>query len=160
LDTPSSRRGNWKELISEIKWELKKRGYENIKVYLSGGLNEKTLKEYYNYADGFGVGTYLANSPTSDFALDIVEVNGKAIAKRGKFAGRKQIGYCKACEIYLCDDYSKEEIICPKCGKPMQKLVKKMMKNGKIISDLPDEEGIREYVLSQLNYKQLSDVES
>ncbi|MHA1687715.1 MAG: nicotinate phosphoribosyltransferase, partial [Candidatus Heimdallarchaeaceae archaeon] len=32
LDTPSSRRGKWKELIQEIKWELKLKKKENVKI--------------------------------------------------------------------------------------------------------------------------------
>src|SRR5207253_2286575 len=44
--------------------------------------------------DGFGVGTSLSNAPTIDFAMDIVEVEGKPAAKRGKFGGRKDLQRC------------------------------------------------------------------
>ncbi len=149
LDTPSSRKGSFRDIIREIKWELKQRNREDIKIFLSGGLNEESILELRDVADGFGIGTYVANSPTIDFALDIVELEEETIAKRGKFAGRKQIGYCEKCHTFLCDDFSKEEIECQVCGKKMSKLLEKVMENGNIMTKLPSSEMIREYVSKQ-----------
>jgi len=73
LDTPSSRKGSFREIIREIKWELKQRNREDIKIFLSGGLTEESILELKDIADGFGIGTYVSNSPTIDFGLDIVE---------------------------------------------------------------------------------------
>ncbi len=41
--------------------------------------------------DGFGVGSHISNAEPVDFALDIVEVDGEPISKRGKLSGRKQV---------------------------------------------------------------------
>jgi len=150
LDTPGSRRGDLIEIIQEIRWELKLRNREDVKIFLSGGLTEDTILEFREYADGFGIGTYVSNSPTIDFALDIVEIEKKAIAKRGKFAGRKQIGYCPKCQIYLCEEFIIEEITCPSCKKVMEKKLEKIMEKGKIISKIPTEQQTREYVLQQI----------
>ncbi|MHA1114661.1 MAG: nicotinate phosphoribosyltransferase [Candidatus Heimdallarchaeaceae archaeon] len=156
LDTPSSRRGNLREIIKEIKWELKQRGREDIKIFLSGGFDEKMVEEYCDIADGFGVGTSVANSPTVNFALDIVEMNGQSISKRGKYSGRKQVGYCQACDIYLCSlEDQKRAIICPKCGSEMEKVVKQYMKDGKLIRDLGDVGSIRKYVREQMEKLEL-----
>ena len=149
LDTPSSRKGSFREIIREIKWELKQRNREDIKIFLSGGLTEESILELKDIADGFGIGTYVSNSPTIDFGLDIVEIEKEAIAKRGKFAGRKQIGYCEKCHTFLCDDFSKEEIECQACGKKMSKLLEKVMENGDITAKLPSTKEIREYILNQ-----------
>jgi nicotinate phosphoribosyltransferase len=149
LDTPSSRKGSFRDIIREIKWELKQRNREDIKIFLSGGLTEESILDLKDIADGFGIGTYVSNSPTIDFALDIVEIESEAIAKRGKFSGRKQIGYCENCQIHQCDNFSKEEIICQVCGKGMQKLLEKVMENGEIISKYPAPKEIRQYVLKQ-----------
>jgi nicotinate phosphoribosyltransferase len=151
LDTPSSRRGNLTEIINEIRWELKLRGREDVKIFLSGGLTEETILEFRDVADGFGIGTYVSNSPTIDFAFDIVEIAKQSIAKRGKFAGRKQVGYCEYCGIYLCDEFDTEIISCPTCGKDMEKMLEKIMEEGKVITHLPDEKEIRDYVSKQLN---------
>lgn len=150
LDTPGSRRGDLVEIIQEIRWELKLRKREDVKIFLSGGLTEDTILEYREFADGFGVGTYVSNSPTIDFALDIVEIENKAIAKRGKFAGRKQVGYCSNCQIYLCEEFSVEEIICPSCKKIMENKLEKIMENGKILTKIPTEQQIRDFVLQQI----------
>jgi nicotinate phosphoribosyltransferase len=91
LDTPPSRRGNFIDLVREVRWELDTRGYDNVKIYVSGGLNEESIKRLYEGGTrGFGVGTSISNAPTID-ALDIVEKEGRPEAKRGKLSGRKQV---------------------------------------------------------------------
>ena len=149
LDTPSSRRGSLEDIVREIKWELKLRGREDVKIFLSGGLTEETVKEYLNFADGFGVGTFVSNSPTVDFALDIVDIEGKSIAKRGKFAAKKQVGYCKKCQVYLCEEFHHSSIKCPLCGNSMDKMLEKVMEGGKILGKIPSELEIRNYVKDQ-----------
>jgi len=150
LDTPGSRRGDFRAIINEIKWELKLRKREDVKIFLSGGLTEDSINEYKDIADGFGIGTYVSNSPTIDFALDIVEIEETEIAKRGKFASKKQVGYCRECQIYECFEFSKETKECSKCGKISENLLEKVMENGKIVITQPTEQRIREYVVEQL----------
>lgn len=151
LDTPGSRKGNMREIIQEIKWELKLRDREDIKIFLSGGLTETSILEFRDIVDGFGIGTYVANSPTIDFAFDIVNIEGEDIAKRGKFAGRKQVGYCKKCDIYLCEQFEQEHILCPSCNNEMEKMLKKFIENGQIITKLPTEKDIQKYIQNQRN---------
>ncbi|RLI24015.1 MAG: nicotinate phosphoribosyltransferase, partial [Candidatus Hecatellales archaeon] len=78
LDTPSSRRGNFAEIVREVRWELNLRGYSHVKIFVSGGIEEAKIPGLVEAGvEGFGVGTSLSNAPTVDFALDIVEVEGK-----------------------------------------------------------------------------------
>jgi nicotinate phosphoribosyltransferase len=78
LDTPSSRRGNFAEIVREVRWELDSRGYNHVKIFVSGGLNDETVAQLsLTDVDGFGVGTSVSNAPSIDFALDIVEADGK-----------------------------------------------------------------------------------
>ncbi len=154
LDTPASRKGNMREIIQEIKWELKLRNREDVKIFLSGGLTETSILEFRDIVDGFGIGTYVANSPTIDFAFDIVNIEGEDIAKRGKFAGKKQVGYCKKCNIYLCERFEIEEILCPSCNNKMDNLLQKFIENGQLITKLPSEKEIRNYVQNQKNTKE------
>ncbi|HEY4705546.1 MAG TPA: nicotinate phosphoribosyltransferase, partial [Thermoplasmata archaeon] len=89
LDTPASRRGNFASIVREVRWELDLRGHKDAKIYVSGGLDEASIPALAAAgADGFGVGTALSNAPSVDFAMDIVEREGKPAAKRGKFGGR------------------------------------------------------------------------
>lgn len=95
LDTPSSRRGRWREIIEEVRWELTVRGGSQVKIYVSGGLDEHDIRQVYDLVDGFGVGTSVSNPPVVDFSAKIVEVDAgrKTVyrAKRGDLSGRKQV---------------------------------------------------------------------
>ncbi|MDT7861408.1 MAG: nicotinate phosphoribosyltransferase [Saccharolobus sp.] len=149
LDTPSSRRGNFRKIIQEVRWTLDINGYKHVKIFVSGGIDEDDIISLKDIVDGFGVGTSVAFPPSVDFSADIVEkyVNGKWVpfTKRGKWPGAKQVYRCgKALNdvITLLD----QKPLSPEC-KPM---LEKYMENGKIIKPLPSAKEIREYVIRQL----------
>jgi len=151
LDTPSSRKGNFAEIVREIRWELDVRGYEHVKIFVSGGLNEKTVRVLSEAgAEAFGVGTSISNAPTIDFAMDIVEMNGKPVAKRGKLSGKKQVWRCPQCLTDTVQLYSLSMPTCPKCGSKTEPMLKPLIKKGKIVARLPTPKAIRKYVLKQL----------
>jgi len=146
LDTPSSRRGNFANIVREVRWELDLRGHKNVKIYVSGALDEKSIPGLVEAgAEGFGVGTSLSNAPSVDFAFDLIEVEGKPAAKRGKFGGRKDV---YRCEADLTIEVNTET--CPTCGAKMRPLFRKWLSKGKIMEDLPKVDAIREYTLGQL----------
>ena len=91
LDTTSSRRGDFRHIVREVRWELDVRGYEDVGIFVSGGLGPEKLRELRDLAEGFGVGGHVSNADPVDFALDIVEVEGEPAAKRGKLSGAKQV---------------------------------------------------------------------
>ena len=91
IDTTGSRRGDFRHIIRELRWELDARGHEDVDVFVSGGLGPSELRELRDLADGFGVGSYISNADPVDFALDIVAVDGEPIAKRGKLSGVKSV---------------------------------------------------------------------
>jgi nicotinate phosphoribosyltransferase len=91
LDTPSDRRGNFESLIREVRWELERAGFDYVKIFASGGIDEDDILELNPYCDAYGVGGSIAAAPVVDFSLDIVEVNGEPRAKRGKWSGRKRL---------------------------------------------------------------------
>ncbi len=114
LDTPASRKGDFTEIIREVRWELDIRGFNHVKIFVSGGINEENIKELSDAgADGFGVGTSVSNAPTIDFAMDIVEIDGKLCAKRGKMGGRKQVWRCQKCLSDLVLPFEKPQPKCP-----------------------------------------------
>lgn len=91
LDTTGSRRGDFKHIVREVRWELDAAGYEDVEIFVSGGLRPDDLRSLAEFVDGFGVGSAISNADPVDFALDIVEIDGEAIAKRGKLSGVKSV---------------------------------------------------------------------
>lgn len=91
LDTTASRRGDFQSIIREVRWELDAAGFEDIDIFASGGLGPEELRQLRDFADGFGVGSYISNADPIEFALDIVEVEGEPTSKRGKLSGAKQV---------------------------------------------------------------------
>jgi len=151
LDTPGSRKGNFSEIIREVRWELDSRGYQHVKIFVSGGLNEETVKTLSEAgADAFGVGTSISNAPTVDFAMDIVEIEGKHVAKRGKLGGKKQVWRCPKCLVDTVLLFKSPQPKCPKCGDETEPMLKPLIKNGKIVARLPKPKEIRQFVLKQL----------
>jgi len=150
LDTPGSRRGNMADIVREVRWELDLRGYTNVGVFVSGGLDEIKIKELASAgANGFGVGTSISNAPTIDFAMDIVEKAGKPIAKRGKFAGRKYVFKCPDCLEYEVSLRRDDPPKCS-CGEEMRWAEVKVIEKGKrLVPEEPAEE-IRRRVLRQM----------
>jgi len=154
FDTPSSRRGNMKKIVLEAKWTLNLHGYKHVKIYVSGGVGEKTIVELRDIVDGFGVGTSIAFPPSIDLSMDIVEKKvgneWKPISKRGKLPGMKQLYRCRP---GLNDQILPWESPPPSCpdGSKAEPLLKKYMENGELIEELPSVEEIRRYVLEQLS---------
>ncbi|AGI47529.1 Nicotinic acid phosphoribosyltransferase [Thermoplasmatales archaeon BRNA1] len=151
LDTPSSRRGNFKELINEVRWELDVNGYRDVDIIASGGLDENTISAIVDSAvAGFGVGTSIANAPTLDMGMDIIEKEGKPISKRGKFSGRKFAYRCPCCFAMGVSLRPDDTIRCPDCGKAMEMIEVPVLKDGKRVSKPRTAGEIRDSVLKQI----------
>jgi len=158
IDTPASRRGDILAILKEIRWELDLRGFNHVKLFVSGGLNEKKIRQLNQVADAFGVGTWISNAPVVDFALDIVEIDKKPIAKKGKHSGKKQVWRCPACGAGRILPWS-EDIPSCECGEKMVPLLKLMIREGKLVNPFPSVKKIRDFVLSQLKKLEKSEVE-
>lgn len=148
LDTPASRRGDFPEIVREVRWELDQRGYEEVKIFVSGGLDETTIPALLSAgAVGFGVGTSVSDAPTVNFALDIVEVEGRPAAKRGKYSGRKGVFRCPEDFTY---EVGAAPSACPRGHGAMEDLLVPYLEAGKRVRELPSPSAIRENVLMQL----------
>lgn len=151
LDTPVSRKGDFAEIVREVRWELDIRGCQHVKIIVSGGLNEKRVRILSEAgADAFGVGTSVSNAPTINFAMDIVELEGKLSAKRGKLGGKKQVWRCPECLTDTVLPFKSPPPECPRCKSKTEPMLKPLVKDGKIVGKLPKPNEIREYVLKQI----------
>jgi len=158
LDTPGSRRGDFGEIIREVRWELDARGFDKVKIFVSGGLDEHSVGRYARAgADGFGVGSAVSSAPAVDFAMDIVEIEGRPVAKRGKLSWKKQVWRCKECLSTRVTRRSvNDHPDCPEGHGKMALLSKKFLEKGRLVGPhLPKPIEIRESVLGQLELVEL-----
>jgi len=158
LDTPGSRRGDFAEIIREVRWELDARGFDKVKIFVSGGLDEHSVGRYARAgADGFGVGSAVSSAPAVDFAMDIVEIEGRPVAKRGKLSWKKQVWRCKECLSTRVTRRSvNDHPDCPEGHGKMALLSKEFLEKGRLVGPhLPKPIEIRESVLGQLELVEL-----
>lgn len=148
LDTPGSRRGDFFAICREVRWELDLRGFEDVKILVSGGINEFSISELNPVVDLYGVGTSISSAPVLDFAMDIVEIDGRPVAKRGKLSGEKQVfANVRTGRRYTARASEKA----PKGYVP---LIKPRIDHGRVISPLGTHRQIRTHVLHQIkDYK-------
>jgi nicotinate phosphoribosyltransferase len=91
LDTPGERGGVTIDLVREVRARLDLAGFNNIKIFISGGINAERISQFIEQkapVDGFGVGSYITSASPIDFTADIHEIEGKPIAKRGRIPGK------------------------------------------------------------------------
>lgn len=150
LDTPASRRGNFPAILREVRWELDARGYSNVQLFVSGGLDERHILELNRYVDAYGVGTAIANAPVVDFALDIVELSGEPRAKRGKLSGRKHLWACPECGNRGIAPGAARLGHCPRCGHRVRSQHETWIDGGRRKRRAPSVDEVREHGLSQI----------
>ena len=143
LDTPSSRRGNFTQIIEEVRWELDLAGFKDVKIVVSGGLDEKSLAQLEPLVDAFGVGTAVSAAPVIDYSMDIIEIDGRPAAKRGKKSGAKDVYRCPSCGRDKVVPFGTAMIKCS-CGGSLGSMMEPLS-----FEPVPAGE-IRERVLKQL----------
>jgi nicotinate phosphoribosyltransferase len=134
LDTPGSRRGDMKRIVQEVRWELDIRGAKDVKIIVSGGLDEASIIELRDYVDGFGIGTSVSTAPVIDFGGKIVEMkdeSGRRVlrSKRGDLSGAKYVYRNKSTfdDLVTLSPSPKSKDYLP--------LLKPLIRNGEIIRE-------------------------
>ena len=90
LDTPSERGRVTPELVKEVRARLDQAGFPQVKIVVSGGIDLERVtlfKETGAPVDAYGVGSAISGASAIDFTGDLKEIDGKAIAKRGRIPG-------------------------------------------------------------------------
>jgi len=149
LDTPGSRRGDFYRILEEVRWELNLRGFNKIKLLVSGGIDEQEILKLNHFVDAYGVGTAISNASVVDFSMDIIEMDGVPVAKRGKMSGSKRVVRCPECLKSKIVPYSEGKINC-ECGGKTEDLLLPFIVNRSLKEPLPEAKEIRKYVLKQL----------
>ena len=148
LDTPSSRRGNFYRILEEVRWELDVRGFGHVKLFVSGGIKEADIPVLNPLVDAYGIGTSISNAPVIDYSMDIVEVQGRAVAKRGKWSGSKRVLRCSSCGSRRIIPFGSEAGAC-QCGGGYEDLLIPVLDNGKVLIEKETASDIRARVLEQ-----------
>ena len=86
----------------------------------------------------------------TDFALDIVEVDGRPRAKRGKLSGRKHLWECPDCGDRGISPWATRLGHCPRCGHRVRELLETWIAKGKRKRGYPSAHDIRERTLQQI----------
>jgi nicotinate phosphoribosyltransferase len=149
FDTPGSRRGNFYRILEESRWELNLRGYKHIKFYVSGGIKEEDIPVLNPLVDGYGIGTSISNAPVVNYAMDIMEVEGKPLAKRGKWSGSKRILRCPKCGIGKIVPNNKVRHTCS-CGKKFEDILLPVIDKGKELIKPESPSKLRQSVLKNI----------
>jgi len=135
--------GDLKTIGKEIKWLLNIKNRNDVEIFFSGGLDEYSIVELNDIGDGFGVGTKIADADVIDFALKIIEVNGKPKAKYGNYPGKKT--------ILRNDKFEDIVTLYGNSKEGYRNLLKPLIRNGKIVRKFEDVDEIRNRVLSDID---------
>jgi len=158
--------GDIVELSKEVRRILDENGLKDVKIVVSGGVDEYKIKEWFDRGapiDAFGVGTKFitsADAPYFDIAYKLVEYEGKPKYKLSP--GKKTFPYKRQVYRYYengkmsYDETAKWDN--KREGEPLVELV---VKEGELLKELPSLKEIREVVMSELeklpeNYKDIT----
>ena len=155
LDTPGNRRGDFLSILKEVRWELDLRGYQNVKILVSGGIDEYKILKLNEVVDAYGVGTSISNAPVLDYSMDIVEIEGEPISKRGKPSGKKELYRCPECFSTKVIPSGWQVTPNCECNIEYENLLKPVIEKGNLINEIPTPQKIREYVITQLKKYEL-----
>ena len=85
LDTPAERGGVTDDLVKEARARLNLAGFGHVQIFVSGGLDPERISQLSQVgADSFGVGSYISSARPIDMTMDIKEIEGRPVAKRGR----------------------------------------------------------------------------
>jgi len=150
IDTPGSRRGNLRKIVEEVRWELNMRGHKEIKIIVSGGLDEESIRWLNDVVDGYGIGTNLSDAPSVDFSGKIVEIitrEGRRIAraKRGDVSGKKQ--------VYRGWERSEDLVQPDRSPAPdgYEPLLKDLIKGGELVRHPLSPQELRDRTIKQIS---------
>lgn len=149
FDTPSSRRGNFFRILEEARWELNLRGFSHVKFYASGGIKEHDIPVLNPVVDGYGIGTSISNAPVIDFAMDIMEVEGAPLAKRGKWSGSKRVLKCRGCGARQIVPHSGSGQVCA-CGETFEDVLVPLLDSGRLLMESDPPAVIRRRVMEEV----------
>ncbi len=90
LDTPSERGRVTPDLVKEVRARLDQAGFGHVRIIISGGLTPSRIRAFKDEGapvDSYAVGSHISGAGPIDFTGDLKEIDGQAVAKRGRIPG-------------------------------------------------------------------------
>ena len=90
VNTPSTRGGITPDLVKELRARLDLSGFRHVEIMVSGGMNPERITEFVDAeapVNTFAIGAYIAATGPNPFHMDIHEVDGRPVARRGRIPG-------------------------------------------------------------------------
>ena len=136
--------------VREVRWELDARGHGEVEIVLAGDLDEQAVKTLARQVDGFCVVAPLASAPPVPFVLDLVEVDGRPVARRGRLSGRKTLWRCEDCgNRGIAPERARPEG-CPRCGTKLTGLLAPLLRRGAVDQAPPSPSAARDRTLQEV----------
>ncbi len=158
--------GDIVKLSKEVRRILDEAGLKEVKIIVSGGVDEYKIKRWLDEGapiDAFGVGTKFitsADAPYFDIAYKLVEYEGKPKYKLSP--GKKTFPYKRQVyRYYENGKFSYDEVVRYEKEKEGEKLVEKVLENGRLLKELPSLKEIKEVLMEELRKlpEELKDIE-
>jgi nicotinate phosphoribosyltransferase len=90
LDTPAERGRVTADLVREVRARLDQAGFTHVRIIVSGGLTPERIAYFKDASapvDSYAVGSHISGARPVDFTGDLKEIDGRAVAKRGRIPG-------------------------------------------------------------------------
>jgi nicotinate phosphoribosyltransferase len=149
LDVPSSRRGDLLGIVREVRWELDARGYSDVRVMVTGDLDEDTVRSLARHVGAFGVTDAVLLERSINLSFDIVEVDGRPRARRGSLSGRKALWSCRSCANRGIAPGDAPLEPCPRCGGRLRGLLGLAVREGRLERRSEDAASVRARALGE-----------
>ena len=91
IDTPRERGGVTPMMVKEMRAKLDHMNFRHVEIYVSGGLNPDRITEFREEkspVNGYLVGSFISSASPNDVTADILEIEGRPVAKRGRLPGK------------------------------------------------------------------------
>jgi nicotinate phosphoribosyltransferase len=149
IQAPAADPGRLVHLAREVRWELDARGRSDVRIIVSGDLDETTMPSLARHVDGFGVGRAITAAPAADFLFEMVEVEGEPRSRRGSLSGRKTLWRCEACGNRGIAPARVQHAPCPRCEGRLRSLLVPRLKWGAREDPIPQPATIRDRALKE-----------
>jgi nicotinate phosphoribosyltransferase len=149
VEAPSTEPSRLVHLVRELRWELDAGGRSDVRILVSGDLDEGLVNRLAHRVDGFRIGLPLTAAPVVTFSFDIVEVEGAARSRRGTLSGRKTLWRCEACGNRGIAPARAGLEPCPRCEGRLRSLLTPRLRWGTRDEPPPEASAIRARALKE-----------